>query len=209
MKAIEIKDTKKINDHKEVDKLELSSITKNEGDKELLSGLIISGYEMKFGKVNENREKYEKGAFEKYIQRYFVDNKLNIPVTLFHRSDFDNTVGRVLVAEINGVGLYFTVYIPKSEVHYQRILDKLKEGIIQGFSKDGWATDYEFIYLPSGEFDYMLIKEMAFDNLALVSTPANSLGFESIKETKIQNATKFIKNTPDPEPENLETILFE
>ena len=204
MEAIKIQDTTKINDYKEVDKLELSTITKNDGDKELLSGLIISGYEMKFGSVNENREKFEKGAFENYIQKYFVDHKLNIPVTILHRSDLQHLAGRVLVAEINKTGLYFTVYIPTSYPEYQNVLSKIKEGILQGFSKEGWATDYEYIYLPNGEFDYMLVKEMVFNNLSIVSTPANALSFEKVKETKITNATKLVA-----EPKNdLEDILF-
>ena len=45
MDIYEVKDTTKINDFKEVEKLELSKITRNEGDKELLTGLIISGFE--------------------------------------------------------------------------------------------------------------------------------------------------------------------
>ena len=203
MEAIKIQDTTKINDYKEVDKLELSTITKNDGDKELLSGLIISGYEMKFGSINENREKYDKGAFEGYIENYFVKNKLNIPVTLLHRSDFQHLAGRVLVAEINKTGLYFTVYVPATYIYYNEVKNSLREGILQGFSKDGWATDYEYIYLPTGEFDYMLIKEMIFSSLSIVSTPANSLSFEKIKETKITNATKLITDKND-----LEDILF-
>lgn len=206
MKAIKINNTTKINDYKEVDKLELSTITKNDGDTELLSGLIISGYEMKFGNVNENQEKYEKGAFEKYIQKYFVDNKLNIPVTLLHRSDFQHLAGRVLVAEINKTGLFFTVYVPSTYMYYNELKNSLREGILQGFSKDGYAIDYEYIYLPSGEFDHVLIKEMAFLALSIVSTPANSLKFEKIKETKITNATKVVVE-PD-KVDTLEDILF-
>ena len=207
MEAIKIQDTTKINDYKEVDKLELSTITKNDGDKELLSGMIISGYEMKFGSVNENREKYDKGAFEKYIDKYFVKNKLNIPVTILHMNDMQHLAGRVLVAEINKTGLYFVVYIPKSYPEYQNVLNKIKEGILQGFSKDGWATDYEYIYLPSGEFDYMLIKEMMFSSLSIVATPANALSFEKIKETKITNATKLITDAKEKEIDIIDELF--
>ena len=78
MDKLFIHDTTKINDFKEVDNLELSTITRNEGDKELLSGLIISGFEMKFGKVNENREMFEPTCIDDYMQDYFVKNKLTI-----------------------------------------------------------------------------------------------------------------------------------
>lgn len=209
MEAIKIQNTTKINDYKEVDKLELSTITKNDGDKELLSGLIISGYEMKFGSVNENREKYDKGAFEEYIENYFIKNKLNIPVDILHRGDFQHLAGRVLVAEINKTGLYFTVYIPKTYMHYEHLLNSVREGILQGFSKEGYAIDYEYIYLPTGEFDYMLIKKMAFMSLSIVASPANSLTFEKIKETKLQNSTKLISNVEPKQANELESLLFE
>jgi len=192
MKTIEIKDTTKINDYKEVDQIELSTITKNDGDKEILSGLLLYGYEMKFGKKNENMEVYAPNSLTNYIEKYFVTNKLNIPATIQHRDDIQHLAGRVLVVEVNGVGFYFVVYVPKTFVNYQILLNNIKEGILQGFSKEGWATDYEYFYTPTGDFDYMLIKEMAFYCLSIVSTPANSLAFEKIATTKIENATKLI-----------------
>lgn len=191
MKSIEIKDTTKINDYKEVDKVELSTITKNDGDKEILSGLLLYGYEMKFGKKNENMEVYAPDSLTNYIEKYFVTNKLNIPVTIQHREDIQHLAGRVLVVEVNSVGFYFVVYVPKTFVNYQILLNNIKEGILQGFSKEGWATDYEYFY-KDGEFDYMLIKEMTFYCLSIVATPANSLAFEKIATTKIENTTTLI-----------------
>lgn len=194
MKGIEIKDTTKINDYKEVDGIELSTITKNDNDKEKLSGLLLYGYEMKFGAKNENQEVYSKEAITGYVEKYFVKNKLNIPVTIQHRDDIQHLAGRVLVVEVNGVGFYFVAYIPKTFINYSALVNNVKEGILQGFSKEGWATDYEYFYSPDGSFDYMLIKEMAFFCLSIVATPANSLPFEKIATTKVENATKLIKN---------------
>jgi len=192
MKSIEIKDTTKINDYKEVDGIELSTITKNDSDKEKLSGLLLYGYEMKFGAKNENREVYTKDSITNYIEKYFVNNKLNVPVTIQHRDDIQHLAGRVLVVEVNSVGFYFVVYVPKTFVNYQILLNNIKEGILQGFSKEGWATDYEYFYAQDGSFDYMLIKEMAFYCLSIVATPANSLPFEKIAQTKVENSTKLI-----------------
>ena len=45
--------------------------------------------------------------------------------------------GRVLVVESNGVGFYFVVYIPKTYVNYEIVRNNIKEGILQGFSKEG------------------------------------------------------------------------
>ena len=97
-------------------------------------------------------------------------------------------------------------------MHYEHLLNSVREGVLQGFSKEGYAIDYEYIYLPTGEFDYMLIKKMAFMSLSIVASPANSLTFEKIKETKIQNSTKLITEAINPieKTENdLETLLFE
>lgn len=208
MEAIKIQNTTKINDYKEVDNLELSKITMNTGDKEVLNGLILYGYETKFGNVNENMEVYSKEAITGYIEKYFVKNKLNIPVTLMHRDDIFHLCGRVLVVEANNVGFYFVAYVPKTYKYYQLVVDNIKEQILQGFSKEGWATDYEYIYKSDGTFDHMLIKEMAFCKLSIVDTPANSISFESAKETVIKNATKFIKNTPAKDADDLENQLF-
>ena len=121
MDIYEVKDTTKINDFKEVEKLELSKITRNEGDKELLTGLIISGFEMKFGKINENREMFESTCIDDYMQNYFVKNKLNVPVTLLHNGDLNHLVGRVLVVETSTTGFYFTIYIPRGVTGYDDI----------------------------------------------------------------------------------------
>ena len=195
MEALKICDTTKINDYKEVDNLELSTITKNNSDKERLSGLILYGYEMKFGDKNENQEKYTPDSITKYIQKYFVENKLNIPVTILHRDDIQHLAGRVLVVETNGVGFYLVAYVPKSYVNYSILVNLIKDGILQGFSKEGWATDYEYHYKENRDLDFVLIKELMFNKLSIVDTPANGLNFERIATT-VENSTKFVNNVP-------------
>ena len=210
MDIYKITDTTKINDFKEVDNMELSKITRNEGDKEILTGMIISGYEMKFGKINENREMFEPTCIDEYMQDYFVKNKLNVPVTILHRDDILHLVGRVLVVETNTNGFYFVVYIPRGIVGYDDIKLKIKEGILQGFSKEGWSEEYEVKYTKDGAFDYILIKKLIFASLSIVATPANSLRFDKVGETmNIINSTKFVnKNTPDEKPsEDLSEIF--
>jgi len=210
MDIYKVKDTTKINDFKEVENIELSTITRNEGDKERLTGLIISGYEMKFGKINENREIFEPTCIDEYMQDYFIKNKLNVPVTVLHRDDLTHLVGRVLVVETSNTGFYFVVYIPKGIGNYDDVKLKLKEGILQGFSKEGWASDFEYKYTSTGAFDYILIKKLIFANLSIVSTPANGLRIDKIGETaNIVNSTKFVnKNTPLETVDALEDILF-
>ena len=207
MEKLIIKDTTKINDFKEVENLKLSTITRVDTDTEMLSGMIISGYEMKFGKVNENGEMFEPTCIDDYMQNYFVKNKLNVPVTLLHRDDFFHLVGRVLVVETSTTGFYFVVYIPKTEKLYDQIRNKIKEGILQGFSKEGWTDEYEVKYNKDGYFDYMIIKKMTIISLSIVTTPANGQKFDGLKQTMdIRNTTSFVKI--EEKKEDLEDILF-
>lgn len=189
MEAIKICNVTNIGNWQDVKGIKASELTKRDADKEILDGLIVSGYEMKFGVVNENGEKYEKAAFDDFIEKYFVGNKLNIPVDLMHGIAFDDLVGRVIYAEVNTTGLYFTSYIPRTEKRFEEIKHKLEEGILQGFSKSGYATDYEYKYTKDGDFDHLLIREFALLSVSLVATPANSMKFEFAKETA--NATAF------------------
>lgn len=177
----------------EVQAIPASTITKSSTDTGTLDGLLVRGYEMKFGAKNENWEVYSKDAFTKYIENYFVKNKINIPVDLQHYTDLYNTCGRVIYAEVNTTGLYFVAYIPKGVAQYEDIKFKLKEGILQGFSKYGWATDYTYKYDNDGNFDYMQINEFQICSVSIVSTPANAVTFEKMQE--IKNATTFVDNT--------------
>lgn len=184
MKAIEINDTTLIGKWNEVDNISASEITHNDSDTERLSGLLVYGYEMKFGNTNENGEKYSKEAFDEFINRYFVANKLNLPVDVQHSQAVDDLIGRIIYAETNSVGLYFVAYIPKTVKRFEQVKNLLQEGILQGFSKYGYATDYKYVYDNDGNFDYIQINKFDLLSVSLVSTPANAVRFEKMKETK-------------------------
>lgn len=189
-----IRNAVKIGDWEEVKAIPVSTITKRDTDTALLNGLIIKGYEMEWDKTNENGERYEKTAFDKFIQEYFVDRGFNLPVDIQHYDWIEALAGRVIYAEINSRGFYYVVYIPRTYVHYEIVLNLLREGILQGFSKMGYATDWKWVWdEETGDFDYELIKEFKLLSVSLVTTPANGIPFERLQETK-QNALVF-KNT--------------
>lgn len=189
-----IRNAVKIGDWEEVKAIPVSTITKRDDDTALLNGLIIKGYEMEWDKTNENYERYEKTAFDKFIQEYFVDRGFNLPVDVQHYDWIEALAGRVIYAEINSRGFYYVVYIPRTYVHYEIVLNLLREGILQGFSKMGYATDWKWVWdEETGDFDYELIKEFKLLSVSLVTTPANGIPFERLQETK-QNALVF-KNT--------------
>ena len=164
---------------------------------ETLNGLILKGYEMKWGVTNENGEQYDKNAFDKFIQEYFIDRKLNMPVDINHEgwSNWLAYCGRVLYIETNSVGFYFVVYVPSTFRYYDDLKNMLQAGIIQGFSKEGFATEWEWHYKDDGSFDYELIKEIAVVSVSLVCTPANGIAFERMEE--IKNALVFKNKTKD------------
>lgn len=166
-------------------------------EEETLDGLIIRGYEMKWNKTNENYEQYDKTAFDEFIQQYFVDSKLNMPVDINHQgeSDWRSYCGRVLYIETNTVGFYFVVYVPKTYADYDRLVWALENGIIQGFSKYGFVSyeDYDYVWKEDGSFDHEQIHKMRIVSVSLVSTPANGLPFEKMQQT--QNSLVFEKKT--------------
>lgn len=162
---------------------------------ENLDGILIRGYEMKFadGK-NWNAEVYDKTAYDEFIKSYFVERGLNMPVDIEHQgfADWRNICGRVLYCEVNSVGLYFVIYVPRVYEEYNQLLWRLKAGIIQGFSKEGYVSyeDSEFVFDKDGWFDYEIIHKMSIVRVSLVTTPANGLPFEKMQETR-KNALLF------------------
>lgn len=184
----------------EIQKTDAKTI-KPELESEELDGLILKGYEMHWNKTNENGERYDKTAFDEFIERYFVDGKLNMPVDINHGgfSDWRNYCGRVLYIETNSVGFYFVVYVPRTYAEYDRLLWALRNGIVQGFSKEGFVDweDYDPIFNEDGSFAYEQIHKIRVVSVSLVCTPANGLAFEQMKQT--QNALVFANKTKEKE----------
>lgn len=202
-------DATMIGSWEEINSLPLSSITKNSEDTEMLSGIIVRGYETKFNDgTNTNGERYSKDAIDRFIKEYFVEKKLNMPVDIEHYYSPEWLAGRVIYIESNSTGFYYVAYIPRTYMHYQHVKDLLANKILQGFSKCGWATDWEYFYKKDGSFDYELIKEIQIVRMSIVSTPANGIPFEKVQE--IQNATRYrnLTNEGDPDYEDKKEVAF-
>lgn len=180
---IKIQDTTLIGSWEEVTDLELSAITKRDGDDARLDGLIVKGYETKFGVTNENGERYEPGCIDDFVQRYFIDHSLNMVVDLQHGWGIDDQVGRVVYLETNAVGFYFVAYIPRTVARYDQVRTLLQEGILQGFSKCGYATDFDWVTEKGGD-EYLLIRKMSIVSVSLVTSPANPIPFDSVGEIR-------------------------
>lgn len=197
-----VRDTVLLGDWEEVQAAtgtKASAITKNDADTEVLDGLVIRGYEMKWGVTNENGERYEKTAFDGFINDYFVKRNLNMPVDINHEGwqNYRSICGRVLYIETNTTGFYFVVYINRGYADYERVKWYLEQGIIQGFSKEGYTDDWELRYKPDGSFDYELIKSMKLLSVSLVATPANGISFEKLQE--VRNGLRYVNRTVEEE----------
>lgn len=180
MERIKINDATLIGEWSEVTGLSLEKITKRaEDESTTLDGLIIKGYEMKWSGVNENGERYDRKAFDDFINDYFVGHGLNMPVTMQHCSDASSLIGRVLYLETNSVGFYFVIYVPRALPVYETVKALVAEGILQGLSKEGWATEYHW-----DKDDVLVIDKMDLLGVSLVTTPANRLKIESAGEIK-------------------------
>ena len=158
-KRIEVNDAALIGDWEEVTAVPLAKYTRRDTDTAMLDGIIIKGYETKFNVTNENGERYAPNCLDKFVQRYFVDNELNMIVDVQHSDSVDDQIGRVIYLEVNTVGFYFVAYIPRTVARYEQIKNMLKERILQGFSKYGWATEWEYHYKENGDFDYVEFTE--------------------------------------------------
>lgn len=196
-----VRDSVLLGDWKEVQGVDAQTI-KPDLAPETLNGLIIKGYEMKFGETNKNGERYEPTAFDDFIKSYFVDGGFNMPVDINHEGAYNwhAYCGRVLYIEVNSVGFYFAVYVPRTYPEYDRLKWALQSGIVQGFSKEGYASweDIEWRYKEDGTFDYELIKKIRIIAVSLVCTPANGVQFEQMKETR--NALVFANKTEEDKP---------
>lgn len=191
-KKLQITDGVQIGSWEEVRDLELSTITKRDTDTAKLDGLVIRGYETKFGKTNGNGEQYAPGCLDEFIQSYFVDNGLNMVVDVQHGWTVDDQVGRVIYLETNTNGFYFVAYVPRTVRRFEQLRDLLHEGILQGFSKMGWASDYDWKKDKEGN-EYVLIKKMEIISVSLVTSPANAIPFEAMGET-VRNRLEYRNN---------------
>lgn len=187
-----------IGDWEEVSGVRLETITKRDGDNEVLDGLIIKGYETKFGVTNENGERYAPNCLDRFVQEYFIDHKLNMVLDVQHGWGVDDQIGRVVYLEVNTVGFYFVAYVPRSVPRYEQVKALLKEGILQGFSKCGWAEDYEYHFKENGEFDYVEYKDFKLMSVSLVTMPANPIPFEAMGET-VRNELNFVNRLAEGE----------
>lgn len=182
-----IRDTVLIGSWEDTQKIPTDTLRKWTNEPDKLNGLIIKGYEMKWNETNENRERYDDTAFAEFIQSYFVEKGLNMPVDINHEAGYNwhAYCGRVLYIETNTVGFYFVIYVPRTYPEYDRLVWALENGIIQGFSKEGYVDwdDYDPIFNEDGSFAYEQIHKIRVVTVSLVAVPANGVPFEQMKVT--------------------------
>lgn len=190
MEKLELKDTLKVGDWKELENMKLEDL----GTEQVYDGIIVSGYELHdWEHPNGNGELYTRNAFDEFVQDYFVKGGLNMPLTVQHGERLEDIVGKVVSMRVTEDGLHFDCYLPRTLERYDTLKTLLSEGLLS-FSKEGYATDYEWV---TDEKDaaggHLLINKMSMTALSLVTTPANCRGLDRVAE--IRNRLQFVNET--------------
>lgn len=157
---------------------------------------IIGGYVRKFGKVNENGEQFSNDAYDEFIEKYYEKNSLHIPVDVMHGGTILGVCGKVVLLEkVKTVGVWCEIEISKNAIYFNNITGLINDGILQGLSDYGYATDYEYKYNNDGTFSHCIIKKQNLLRISIVDAPA-----EGTAKLEVMNATKF-KNFEQTEKE--------
>ena len=145
------------------------SIVKNEAGEEI--GFNVHGTLTEFEYKNENDMTFKRGSYDKFVDEYFISNSLNVPLCLQHNdSDIRNICGKISEMTKTENGVDVVAFVPRSAYYYNLIKNYINEGILQGFSNAGYATEADFT--ENG----MVVKEFALLHVALVTTPADTNG---------------------------------
>lgn len=149
----------------------------NEGN---YKGFEVIGKVTEFNVVNLNGWKFAADSYDKFIQSYYAENSLNIPLCLHHLdNDVRAVCGYVKELKKENNAIEIVGYIPKSAYYHTLIKEQIKDGILQGFSNCGEIIDGD---PQDGGF---LVKEFALLHVALVSIPADQQAL--IKNTYFYN----------------------
>lgn len=136
------------------------------------TGIEVSGVLTTFGEVNENGYIFERGSYDRSVEKYFEANKLNIPLCLYHNdANPDTLCGIVTTLTKTDRGIEIVGLLkPNSAKLYRFIKSQLDDGILQGFSNAGFIADGVY----DGTAGAVRVKDFELTHVALVSTPADT-----------------------------------
>lgn len=158
-------------------------------------GIEINGVLTTYDVKNENGTIFKKNSYDKGLSKYFIENNLNVPVTILHQDyNFTHLCGTVSKMESTDTGVIITVSIPKEAYYYKAIKGYIDSGILQGFSNYGWASDGNY----DDERKAFVIKDFDLVSVALVAEPADTgarfdvantrfVGFDNKRDNKQSN----------------------
>lgn len=173
-------------------------------------GIEVAGVLTTFGEVNENGYIFERGSYDRSVEKYFEANKLNVPLCLYHDdANPDTLCGIVTTLEKTDKGIEIVGLIkPDSAKLYRFIKAQLNDGILQGFSNAGFIADGVYDEAAGA----VRVKDFELVHAALVATPADTSatlrtvntifkGFEKQKEPAAKR-TEAVEEPIDNEVNN-------
>lgn len=155
-------------------------------------GIELRGRLTTFDVENENGQTFKAKSYDNFVNDYFVNNSINVPVCLLHNdTDMTHLCGIVSKMTATSDGVDIVVFVPKSAYFYNLTKNYIDCGILQGFSNYGWATDYTF------ENDTFNVKDFQLLHVAIVSTPSDVGGTLSRMAAKNTLFSGFGNDTPE------------
>lgn len=159
------------------------------------NGYYVSGVWKRFNEVNENGYIYTENCFDDFINNYFVKYQKNVPLTILHVPDAFHLAGVVNKIEKVKNELILRAKISKGAIYYEKFVQLIEDGVLQGFSDKGYALDYELT--ENG----LLIRQATLQHISLVDMPAmvdseilanatDFKGFDFNKQNKTETKTK-------------------
>ena len=168
MEAIKIKNYTLIEN---ADDRKKCKVIKDEAGNEI--GFEISGVLTTFNVMNGNGQTFLPNSYDKWINEYFVKNKINVPLCVLHNDyDIRSLCGHVKNMETDENGVRMTCFVPKYTYYYNLIKNLIDGGQLQGFSNYGAAVKYD--YTDNG----IMVNEFQLINVAIVATPSDVGGLD-------------------------------
>lgn len=153
-------------------------VVKDESGNEL--GFEVRGILTTFDVKNVNDYVFTRQSYDKFVDEYFVKNKINVPLCLQHRDDDPRCLcGIVKDMKKTDHGVEIVGFVFRSAYYYGMIKDQIERGLYQGFSNSGYVIDYEY----DNENNALIINEFELMHVAIVCTPGDVSAKLSVKNT--------------------------
>lgn len=164
----------------------------------LLDQRIVEGYAVVWGKANEYREVFIKGAFSKSLNERGPGKNSNYEIKFLNQHNQNDPLGLFEVLKEDETGLYFKTKPLDDEDTASRVIRQLKKKTLNNFS-----IGFDFVWDQmeyDEKADVVIMKEARLFEISVVSIPADLNTYairskENLEELH-DDTDEFIKSLP-------------